>query len=97
MTFANSNFTSPPFAQGVDPYVYPQFIGYAKRAPKTSDIFAPGTRWQDNSASVAVQYYTIGSGVWYQMPGGSFGVSSITGTANQIAASAATLSGDKLL
>jgi len=78
-----------PFATGVDAFVYPQFIGYALRAPTTQDIYNPGTRWQDNSVNPAVQYYTIGAGVWYEYPNTSFGVSSVTGTANQILATPA--------
>lgn len=76
-----------PFATGVDAFVYPQFIGYALRAPTTQDIYNPGTRWQNNAVSPAVQYYTIGAGLWYEFPNTSFGVSSVTGTANQISAS----------
>jgi hypothetical protein len=76
-----------PFATGVDAFVYPQFIGYALRAPTTQDIYNPGTRWQDNSVNPAVQYYTTGAGLWYEYPNTSFGVSSVTGTANQILAS----------
>lgn len=33
-----------PFATGVDAFVYPQFIGYAMRAPTSQDIENPGTR-----------------------------------------------------
>lgn len=88
MTAALGN-TAPgtPFATGVDAFVYPQFIGYPLRAPTTQDIYNPGTRWQDNSVNPAVQYYTIGAGIWYELPNTSFGVSSVTGTANQITAS----------
>jgi hypothetical protein len=75
-----------PFATGVDAFVYPQFLGTPLRAPTTQDIYNPGTRWQDNSVNPAVQYYTIGAGIWYEIPNTSFGVSSITGTANQILA-----------
>ncbi|CAB4132599.1 hypothetical protein UFOVP256_55 [uncultured Caudovirales phage] len=87
MTAALGN-TAPgtPFATGVDSFVYPQFIGYALRAPNTQDIYNPGTRWQDNSVNPAVQYYTTGAGLWYEYPNSSFGVSSVTGTANQILA-----------
>ncbi len=76
-----------PFATGVDAYVYPQFIGYALRAPTTQDIYNPGTRWQNNAVSPAVQYYTIGAGTWYELPNTSYGVTSVTGTTNQITAS----------
>lgn len=75
-----------PFATGVDAFVYPQFLGTPLRAPTTQDIYNPGTRWQDNSVNPAVQYYTIGAGIWYELPNTSFGVSSVTGTANQILA-----------
>lgn len=53
-----------PFATGVDAFVYPQFIGYAMRAPTSQDIENPGTRWQDNSVSPAIIYETTGSGNW---------------------------------
>ena len=76
-----------PFATGVDAFVYPQFIGYALRAPTTQDIYNPGTRWQNNAVNPAVQYYTTGAGFWYEYPNTSFGVASVTGTANQILAS----------
>jgi hypothetical protein len=75
-----------PFATGNDAFVYPQFIGIPLRAPTTQDVYAPGTRWQDNSVNPAVQYYTIGAGIWYEYPNTSFGVSSVTGTVNQILA-----------
>jgi hypothetical protein len=89
MTAALGNTSQgTPFATGVDAFVYPQFIGYALRAPTTQDIYNPGTRWQNNNVNPAVQYYTIGSGTWYELPNTSFGVSSVTGTANQITASA---------
>lgn len=54
-----------PFATGVDAFVYPQFIGYAQRAPTTQDIYNPGTRWQDNSVNPAIIYETIGAGQWF--------------------------------
>lgn len=79
-----------PFATGVDAFVYPQFIGYAQRAPTTQDIYNPGTRWQDNSVNPPVQYYTVGAGLWYQTANTAFGVSSVTGTAGQISASPTT-------
>jgi fibronectin-binding autotransporter adhesin len=53
-----------PFATGVDGFVYPQFIGYAQRAPTSQDIENPGTRWQDNSVNPAVIYETTGAGLW---------------------------------
>jgi len=55
-----------PYATGVDAFVYPQFIGYALRAPTIQDIYNPGTRWQDNSVSPAVIYETTGAGIWNQ-------------------------------
>jgi len=79
-----------PFATGVDAFVYPQFIGYALRAPSTQDIYNPGTRWQDNSVNPPVQYYTVGAGLWYQTANTAFGVSSVSGTANQITAAPTT-------
>lgn len=84
-----------PFATGVDEFVYPQMIGYALRAPTTQDVYNPGTRWQNNSVNPAVQYYTVGAGLWYQQANTAFGVSSVTGTANQITASPTT--GDVIL
>lgn len=65
MTAALGN-TAPgtPFATGVDAFVYPQFIGYALRAPTTQDIYPPGTRWQDNSVNPAIIYETTGGGNW---------------------------------
>lgn len=81
-----------PFATGVDAYVYPQFIGYALRAPTTQDIYNPGVRWMDNSVSPPVIYETSGAGVWNTSTaggGGTFtsltvtpGPASITGTTN---------------
>jgi len=79
-----------PYATGVDAFVYPQMIGYALRVPTTQDIYNPGTRWQDNSVNPPVQYYTVGAGLWYQTANTAFGVSSVTGTANQITASPTT-------
>lgn len=90
MTAALFNNQGGNFANVVDAYVYPQFIGYAQRAPTTQDIYTPGTRWQDNSVSPPVQYYTVGGGLWYQTANTAFGVSSVTGTANQITASPTT-------
>ena len=90
MTASLFNNLNGPFANVVDGYVYPQFIGYAQRAPNTQDIYNPGTRWQDNSVNPPVQYYTVGAGLWYQTANTAFGVSSVTGTANQISASPTT-------
>lgn len=91
MTAALSNTAQgTPFATGVDAFVYPQFIGYAMRVPTTQDVYNPGTRWQDNSVSPPVQYYTVGAGLWYQTANTAFGVSSVTGTANQVTVSPTT-------
>ncbi len=88
MTAPLNNLTQgTPFATGVDAFVYPQFLGEPRRAPTVNDIFNPGTRWQDNSVNPPVQYYTVGAGLWYELSNSSFGVSSVTGTANQITAS----------
>lgn len=65
MTAALFNNQGGNFANVVDGYVYPQFIGYALRAPTTQDIYNAGTRWQDNSVNPAVIYETTGSGLWY--------------------------------
>lgn len=79
-----------PFATGVDAFVYPQFIGYALRAPTTKDIENPGTRWQDNSVNPPVIYETSGNGLWNITTSGGVGTftslvvtpgpASITGT-----------------
>ncbi len=70
-----------PFATGVDSFVYPQFIGYAQRAPSTNDVYNPGTQWQDNSVNPFVIYETTGAGIWYQITGGgTAGVSSVNGS-----------------
>lgn len=63
-----------PFATGVDAFVYPQFIGYALRAPTTQDIYNPGTRWQDNSVSPPVIYETSGAGRWLLSTSGGAGI-----------------------
>lgn len=90
MTAALFNNQGGNFANVVDGYVYPQFIGYANRTPTTQDIYPAGTRWQDNSVSPAVIYQTTGSGLWYldASPSGSFtsltvtGPTTLTGTTN---------------
>src|ERR1700726_2269958 len=64
MTAAFFNNQGGPFADVVDQYVYPQFIGYAQRAPTTQDIYPPGTRWQNNAVNPAIIYETTGAGVW---------------------------------
>lgn len=67
-----------PFATGVDAFVYPQFIGYALRAPTTQDIYNPGTRWQNNAINPPVIYETTGAGIWYSVAGGGETLSSLT-------------------
>jgi len=65
MTAAQGNTAGgTPFATGVDAFVYPQFIGYAQRAPTSQDIYNPGTRWQDNSVNPPLIYETSGAGNW---------------------------------
>lgn len=90
MTAALFNNQGGNFANVVDAYVYPQFIGYALRAPTTQDIYPAGTRWQDNSVNPAIIYQTTGAGLWYvdTSAGGSFtsltviGPSTLTGITN---------------
>ncbi len=84
MTAALFNNQGGNFANVVDAYVYPQFIGYALRAPTTQDIYPAGTRWQDNSVSPAVIYQTTGAGLWYvdTASGGSFTSLNVTGPSN---------------
>jgi len=67
-----------PYATGVDAFVYPQFIGYALRAPNTQDIYNPGTEWQDNSVNPPVIYETSGAGRWYSIAGGGETLASLT-------------------
>jgi hypothetical protein len=67
-----------PFATGVDAYVYPQFIGYAQRAPTTQDIYPAGTKWQNNAVNPAVIYITTGSGLWYSIAGAGASLTSLT-------------------
>ncbi len=64
MTSCSYNQQGGPFANVVDGFVYPPFIGYAMRAPTTGDVYNPGTRWQDNSVNPAIIYETTGGGVW---------------------------------
>lgn len=90
MTAVLPNNQNGPFGFDTDGFVYPQFLGTPLRAPTTQDIYNPGTRWQDNSVNPPVQYYTVGAGLWYQTANTAFGVSSVTGTANQIVASPTT-------
>lgn len=90
MTAPYFNNSNGPFANVVDGYVYPQMIFDPKRAPLTTDVYPAGTRWQDNSVNPPVQYYTTGAGLWNELPNSSFGVSSVTGTANQITAAPTT-------
>lgn len=81
MTAALSNTAQgTPFATGVDSFVYPQFIGYALRAPTTQDIYAPGTQWQDNNVNPPVIYETTGAGRWNAIVGnGSFATLTVSG------------------
>jgi len=68
MTAALSNTAQgTPFATGVDAFVYPQYIGYALRAPTSQDIYNPGTRWQDNSVNPPVIYETTARAVGLQV------------------------------
>jgi len=46
--------------------------------------------WQNNAVTPAVVYYTTGGGNWYELNVTGFGVSSVTGTANQITATPTT-------
>lgn len=82
MTAALSNTAQgTPFATGIDGFVYPQFIGYALRAPTTHDVYNPGTRWQDNSVNPAVIYETTGAGLWYaNASSGSFNSLTVNGS-----------------
>lgn len=80
-----------PFATGVDAFVYPQFIGYAMRAPTTQDIYNPGTRWQDNSVNPRVIYQTSGAGVWNITTSGGVGTfTSLTVTPGPVALTGTT-------
>ncbi|MEN6512260.1 MAG: hypothetical protein ABFD00_10590 [Chloroherpetonaceae bacterium] len=83
MTASLFNNSNGSFANVVDGFVYPQFIGYANRAPTTSDIYNPGTRWQDNSVNPAVVYETTGAGNWSATnTSGSFTNLTAAGTVN---------------
>ena len=90
MTASLANGHNGPLGFNIDGYVYPQFLFDWQRAPTTQDIYPAGTRVQNNAVNPPVQYYTVGAGLWYEYANSSFGVSSITGTANQVAASAST-------
>lgn len=90
MTAALFNNLNGSFGNVIDGFVYPQFIGDAQRQPTTQDIYNPGTRWQDNSVNPPVQYYTVGAGLWYETANTAFGVSSISGTTNQVSVSPTT-------
>src|SRR5271168_1047499 len=71
MTAALGNFAQGgAYGNLIDGYVYPQFLGYAMRAPTTSDIYNAGTRWQDNSVNPPLIYETVGRGIWNQAGGG---------------------------
>jgi hypothetical protein len=80
MTSASFNQQGGPFANVVDGYVYPPFIGYAMRAPTTQDVYNPGTEWQDNSVSPPVIYETTGAGLWYADSGTSATLTALTVT-----------------
>lgn len=80
MTAALFNNQGGNFANVVDGYVYPQFIGYAMRAPTIHDIYPAGTRWQNNAVNPAVIYETTGSGLWYSIVGGGEALTSLTVT-----------------
>lgn len=80
MTACLFNNQNGNFANVVDGYVYPQFIGYAQRAPTSQDIYPPGTRWQNNAVSPAVIYETTGAGAWYSIAGGGESLTSLTVT-----------------
>jgi hypothetical protein len=89
MTAALFNNLNGNFANVVDGFVYPQFIGYAMRAPSTQDIYNPGTRWQDNSVNPAIIYQTSGAGRWYVTSG--IPVVSVSGTTAAMVAGAVTI------
>lgn len=59
-----STAAGTPNATQVDQYVWPQFIGYAQRAPTVRDVYNPGTKWQDNSVQPPQIYETPGAGLW---------------------------------
>ena len=64
MTSCLFNGQNGPFANVVDGNVYPQFLQDPQRPPTSNDIFAPGTRWLDNSANPKIIYETTGAGDW---------------------------------
>lgn len=90
MTASLPNDQNGAFGFNIDGYVYPQFIGYAQRAPTIQDIYQPGTRWQNNAVNPAVIYETTGAGNWYTIAGGGetltslvvVGPTTLTGTTN---------------
>lgn len=63
MTAASSNYPLTGFA--VSPVLLPKYLS-PNRAPLATDLKPAGTRWQDDSVSPPVVYFTTGSGVWYQ-------------------------------
>lgn len=78
MTSVLPNDQNGAFGFNIDGYVYPQFIGYALRAPTTQDIYNPGTRWQNNAVTPAIIYETTGAGNWYSVAGGGETLTSLT-------------------
>ncbi len=83
MTAALYNQSGGNFANQVDGFVYPQFIGYALRAPTSQDIYNPGTRWQNNAVNPPVIYETSGAGVWnLSTSGGAGNFTSLTVSGN---------------
>jgi hypothetical protein len=91
MTACLPNNVNGAFADGVDGFVYPQFLGYALRAPTTQDIYNPGTRWQDNSVNPPVIYQTTGAGRWITIAGGGESLTSL------VVAGPSTLTGTTLI
>src|SRR5271170_358629 len=95
MTSVLPNNQNGAFGFNIDGFVYPQYLASPQRAPLATDIYNPGTMWQNNAVSPAVVYYTTGGGNWYELNVTGFGVSSVTGTPNQVTATPAT--GDVVL
>jgi len=90
VTASLANSSNGPLGFNIDGFVYPQFLGAMQRNPTTQDIYNEGTRWQNDSVNPPIQWYTTGAGRWFEYPNSSFGVSSVTGTANQILATPGT-------
>lgn len=80
MTSSHFNQRGGNFANVVDDYTYPLFIGIAMRAPSSQDIYPSGTKWQDNSVTPPVIYQTTGAGIWVSDSGGSGVFTSLTVT-----------------